>query len=167
MPFSCYEKVSEKKYVTKKYRFVAQDGVDGSFSFADLAAGSYELQVAKPEVGIQATRRVEAPAADLLVQLGPTITLHGRVFDAASHAPVRRFEVTLGPASPGAEVNDFSGERGHQFDATAGAFVMEDVPVGLSTLVVSADGYRATTIEGISGDADASGSELEVAKIEL
>ena len=136
---------------------------DGSFSIADLAAGSYELQIAQMELGIHASRRVEAPVSDLRVELGPTITVRGRVFDAATRAPVPRFAVMLAPASSRLEEDDAFGGRNQEFDTPEGTLLLEDVLVGGSILIVSAEGYRAKTIEGVAVSADAGNPELEVA----
>src|SRR5262249_53022158 len=57
---------------------------DGSFAIPDLAAGPYELTVPKDEAGIELTRTVTAPAADLRVEVPPAYTLRGRVLDAAT-----------------------------------------------------------------------------------
>ena len=135
---------------------------DGTFLIADLAPGSYELQIAKNDGGIHATRRVEAPVSDLRVELGPTLTLRGRVFDATTRAPVPRFSIALARASSPPDGEDFSG-RSQEFDAAEGTFVLEDVAVGGSTLFVRAEGYRQKAIEGVTVSSDATSPELEVA----
>jgi hypothetical protein len=134
----------------------------GGFSFADLAAGRYDLQIEKQDAGIHARRTVEAPGPDVRVELGPTFTVRGRVFDAASRAPVPEFAVTVGHDPPSQD-GDFPGLRTQAFDAPEGVFVMEDVPAGESTVTVSSDGYRTKEIEGVAIGGDAGAPELEVA----
>jgi Carboxypeptidase regulatory-like domain len=135
---------------------------DGSFAIADLAPGAYELQVNKPDAGVHVTRRVEAPSSDLRVQLGPAVTVRGRVLDAASRAPVPRFSIHVSPASR-PDMEDVSSGRNQEFDAAEGTFVLEDVTVGGSTLLIKADGYRQKTIEGVAAAGEEGNPELEVA----
>ena len=96
---------------------------------------------------------MRAPAADLLVELGPTGSIRGRVIDAATRAPVPEFSVEVGRGSQAPE-DDFADSRAQEVSAADGAFVVEDLPVGAFTLAVSA-GVSQEGMEDLAVTAEA------------
>jgi protocatechuate 3,4-dioxygenase beta subunit len=135
----------------------ATTGPDGTFELGDLAPGLYQLTASHEELGIQQSRAVEAPAADVQIVLGPTGTLRGRVADAATGRPVPRFKVRLPPDSE-------TGRMGREVPAedAGGAFSIADAPLGDIAVVVSAEGFAAKRVDAtVTSDADP--PELEVA----
>ena len=134
---------------------------DGSFHIADLSPGRYELGV-RTDIGLSTNRMVEAPASDLRIELGPTTTVRGRVVDATTRLPVPRFEVALWPSPDSTPTVDI-GSRTETFTTTDGTFVLEDVPLGESTMSVRAEGYRPKDVEGLSITGDSDDVEQEVA----
>jgi large repetitive protein len=135
-------------------------GADGGFSISDLAPGAYTLVVTTDE-GVSVTRPAEAPAADVRIELGPTTTVRGRVIDAATRGAVPAFQVTVQPI--GNEQGEAAMGRSQEFSAEDGAFVLEHVALGASTLSVHAEGYRPHVIEDLVLSADAGAPALEVA----
>jgi protocatechuate 3,4-dioxygenase beta subunit len=136
---------------------------EGRFTLADLAAGAYELKIAHDD-GISATRQVQAPAADLRVELAPSGTVRGRVVDAATRAPVAAFQVHLTrQPRPGRAADDFADGRSEEIEAADGTFVVEGLPPGAATLYVRAEGYRMRTIENVAVTGDADAPAIDVA----
>src|SRR5262249_46013233 len=140
---------------SKSVERTVETQADGTFAIADVAAGGYELAV-RTTSGEQASLRVEAPNADVRVELPPTITLHGRVIDAATRAPVPRFAVSVGVHEHDAQPRGIG-----VLEAADGTFTVDDVVPGKSVLSVKADGYREKRIEDIEAPADGAGSEME------
>jgi protocatechuate 3,4-dioxygenase beta subunit len=128
---------------------------DGTFDIGDLAAGAYELTATHPELGIRETLAVEAPAAGVQITLAPRGAVRGRVVESASRRPVTRF--TVGVRSYGGHDRTVPGE-----DA-AGAFSIDDVPLGTASLMVTAEGFATRRIEEIAITADGEPPEVEVA----
>jgi hypothetical protein len=137
---------------------------DGAFVLEDVHAGPYLLIAVKSgTTGVSTRRSVEAPARDVRLEFGAAVTVRGRVTDAATHNAVPRFAVNVHPAVDLTPEDGLLGDRSQAFATTDGSFVMEDVPLGDSTLTVTADGYRTKTLEEISISDDAGTSEIEVA----
>jgi protocatechuate 3,4-dioxygenase beta subunit len=134
---------------------------DGGFLLADLTPGPYALTVST-ESGTVVKRAVEAPAADLLIDLSPTTTVRGRVVEAATRGPVTRFLVGIGMKPSGEASFDQPGHPTQMFTAADGVFVMEDVPLGSATLTVQAEGYRTKEIPDLVFSADMPTPEIEV-----
>jgi protocatechuate 3,4-dioxygenase beta subunit len=123
----------------------ATTSADGAFAIADLAPGVYELSVQHEALGLHHKRTIEAPSAGLEIVLAPTVTLRGRVLDAASRQPVTRFQVAV----------ESAGERGStsrsvEAEDASGSFTVEDVATGEARLTVSAEGFARKTVEGLS-----------------
>lgn len=127
---------------------------DGSFEIAGLSAGVYRLSAHHAELGIAETRMVEAPGDDVAIVLAAAVTLRGHVLEAASRKPVTRFTITT------------QGEnrwlsRSEEAEDANGAFEVADVPVGPATLTVTAEGYAARTISGLTLEAGVDSPPLE------
>jgi protocatechuate 3,4-dioxygenase beta subunit len=125
---------------------------DGTFRLADLVPGVYQLSVVDPSGGVQ-SRTVEAPSADMQIQLDPTGHVRGRVMDARTQAPVRSFQAR---AVPTRQVPGRAAAGPQTFDDPAGTFVIGDLPVGEVSLTVHAEGYVAASLEAtVSVDGEA------------
>jgi hypothetical protein len=135
---------------------------EGDFLLGDLTPGPYEVLVTT-ESGIAVRRTVEAPASDVRIEIGPTTTVRGRVVEAATRSPVARFHVTIEREAGEAAPSEDFGARSQEFAVADGGFVIEDVPLGESTLTVRADGYLPQRIEDLALTAEAPPPEIEVA----
>jgi protocatechuate 3,4-dioxygenase beta subunit len=135
---------------------------DGGFVLGDLAPGPYELVVTREDAGLYETRGVDAPASDVRVELGPRGALRGRVVDARSREPVPRFSLALG-REPGESAPEWRMPRHLEVGDAAGSFVFAGIPAGEVTLVVRAEGYVPTRVEGLVVPDGGELAELEVA----
>lgn len=99
-------------------------GDDGSFRFDEVRPGAVSVQFGPT---LMESQPVTAPADDVKLVLPAMRSVHGRVVDAASGAPVEAFTVI--------------GDRVSQpFESPKGEFTL-DVPEKLETISVMASGY--------------------------
>ena len=132
---------------------------DGRFAFEDLDPGTYAVTATNRELGLEVKQEVDVPGPDVQMVLPASGTVRGRVRDAATHAPLGRFDVVLSwDLGAGA-----AGQRALRGDDPSGAFIAADVPAREMTVRVSADGYAEGVLEGVSVAADEETSELEFA----
>jgi protocatechuate 3,4-dioxygenase beta subunit len=132
---------------------------DGTFALDDLSPGPYDLWATKENTGIRATRRGEAPAPDVRIELGPLGALRGRVADARTGAPVTRFTVTAG----GSEAEAREGFQTQEVSDADGAFVLEDLSVGDVSVTVEAEGYLRQEASGVVSSGGEEAPPLEIA----
>ncbi|HET9314770.1 MAG TPA: carboxypeptidase-like regulatory domain-containing protein, partial [Vicinamibacteria bacterium] len=126
---------------------------EGRFELGGLTPGVHELRVRHEGLGAMLVRTVEAPADDVQVVLAPSVTVRGRVLDAASRQPVPRFELVLTTAGSHREV---------PVEDPAGSFTVEEVPIGEVRLSISAEGYAERKVEGLSFERDDEPAPLEI-----
>jgi carboxypeptidase family protein len=127
----------------------AMTEADGSFVLADLASGRYELYIGKEQTGIDERRTVEAPSANVLIELGRAATLRGRVLDAKSRDPIPQFTLSLHRESADETPSAMSHRSGTEVSDAGGAFEITDVAAGEWTLTVNAQGYPRRDVEGV------------------
>jgi 5-hydroxyisourate hydrolase-like protein (transthyretin family) len=135
---------------------------EGRFTLSDLEAGTYELAVSH-EDGVEATRTVQAPSADVRVDLAPAGTLRGRVLDAATRSPLPAYWVTVSrPRARGGD-DDFADSRVEEIQGTDGAFAIDGLPPGAAEVTIQAEGYRNKKLEDVAISSDDDAPPLEVA----
>ena len=116
---------------------------DGRFALTDVAAGTVRLGLRKPEEHVNATAEAEAPG-EVAIEL-PALKVEGRVIDAVTRQPIRRYTITFENGPPST------------FDTADGRFTLSRIPAGRVMLAFSAEGYADTHIV-LTGQ-----TELEVA----
>ncbi|HEY8181529.1 MAG TPA: carboxypeptidase regulatory-like domain-containing protein [Thermoanaerobaculia bacterium] len=107
----------------------AMSSSDGSFVVEGLEPGPQVVRFGRG--GIQ-QQTVDVPTRDLVLVLGATRAIHGRVIDAASGAPVERFSIG------GSGADDYSMPT--LFDSPTGEFKV-DVPAKAAKIAIQALGY--------------------------
>lgn len=118
-------------------------GMDGRFTFGDLASGVYSLQVSKPGYA-GASASVSLPpgqSADVgalrLTQLATTGTLRGRVTASATGLGIAGAAVTISGAANLNVLTDALGQ-----------YEIVNLPQGLVTITISAGGYALVSVAG-------------------
>jgi protocatechuate 3,4-dioxygenase beta subunit len=106
---------------------------EGRFTFRDLPRRTFDVTVYKAD-GSRATKAVEVPSSDVLIELPDAITLRGRVVDAETSKPISDFMLGVTTSQPG-------GAGKSPYHAEDGSFEVEAVPVDGLALAVSAAGY--------------------------
>lgn len=106
---------------------------DGRFVLRDLPRRTLELVVFKAD-GSRASKQVEVPSSDIVVELPDVVTLHGRVVDAETKDPIRDFMIGVTQSQMGG-----SGKTPHHSDD--GTFEVEAVPSEGLALAIGAAGY--------------------------
>jgi hypothetical protein len=130
----------------------------GVFLVGDLTPGVFSIEAQHPKLGAIGSRMVEAPARDVVFTLPAAGSVRGRAVDAQSREPVRGFEVSVASSE-----EDDRWQRVGTVDGAAGAFLVEDVPEGVVTVSVTAEGYANASVEDVTVQADAEPAEVEVA----
>src|SRR6185369_8410556 len=118
-----------------------QTGPDGTFRIGDLTPGEMMVAFSKREEFIQMSRAVNAPANDVNIELPAGGRLSGRVIDKNTHEPVKAFEAGISPSRNGGGMVMMMAPTMKSFTSDDGTFVLENVPVGATTLAVNAPGY--------------------------
>ncbi|MBK7977424.1 MAG: carboxypeptidase regulatory-like domain-containing protein [Deltaproteobacteria bacterium] len=119
----------------------------GGVELSGLEPGTYEVEVVAERYARITLPGVSAGGPTLDVRLDPAARLVGRVVDAASGAPVKRFSV------------------GHTaFHDADGGFEFADLPEKPEPIEVLADGYAPTTIGPFGA---ASGAKLDAGTVRL
>lgn len=139
----------------------ARSSPDGSFEVADLAPGSYELQVSHPQYS-PGRAVVTLPASGRLdgveVRLEPGVKIRGRVLDESGAPVADAFVLLLDPQS-GAPV---PGDPRGRMTGTDGAFELAGVAPGTWSLVASAAGYAPSAPVVVDATAGAENVVLRV-----
>jgi len=117
---------------------------DGSFRLTGLAAGAVSVEAKKEGVGWMSKPRVQTGTENLELSLAAEAGVAGVVKEAASGAPVRRFNVQVSSAL----VPDIFGsgssswiEPERPFVSEDGSFVLEGLRPGRTAIVVRAEGF--------------------------
>jgi protocatechuate 3,4-dioxygenase beta subunit len=136
---------------------------DGSFRLADLSPGEMMLTFTKPEDFVQLIRPVTAPARDVNIDLPAGGRISGHVVDKATHAPVKSFDAGISMSRPGgAGMAIAMPPVMHSVTSDDGSFTLENVPTGNLTVVVTAPGYVAARIAGVTVENGKTVDNLEV-----
>jgi len=133
--------------------------VDGRFSLSNISAGDVVITASKPDEYINVRRAVSAPASNVVIEVGGSSTLSGRVVDKTTGRPVTRFEIELASAT-GSTTTKFA--EGRTFDDERGEFEISNPPEGIVQIVVRAEGYAATKSDRLKMAAGQSIDDLEI-----
>jgi carboxypeptidase family protein len=126
-----------------------ETGPDGSFRLTGLGEGPYEIVASKPEVATAERRNVAEDLDDLEIVLpGPT-GVAGRVEDAASGSPVRRFTILLHRIERSAGSIGRSSEGSRAFLDEEGRFRFAGLRPGEYGVSSRAEGFVEGEVEGI------------------
>jgi hypothetical protein len=123
----------------------------GSFQLTRLAAGPVQIDVSAGGLP-GASRRAEAPARDLVLELASSVTLEGSARERRTGAPVDRFAVTLLRREGDASAVSASGRKG-RFHLV--------IPAGPQRLRVRASGYAPADVS-VDAPAGGAGAWLDV-----
>jgi uncharacterized GH25 family protein/protocatechuate 3,4-dioxygenase beta subunit len=130
---------------------------EGRFRFEALAEGSYELAVMS-RGGARHEEKVELTGdRDVLVEFR-TVSVSGRVADAADRSPIAGAAVVLLPREGGGEAARFFPVE--TSTDSRGAFRLSDVPEGAWKVRVSQEGYAPAEEEVQVTDAPVEGVEI-------
>jgi len=118
-----------------------EPSADGTFSITGLAPGKYTLTGTTGD-GHMGTPPVEvtAPAANVVLTMPRGGRIEGRVVERGTLRPIADF--TVAPSGPRPNFRPPSEKEMHSED---GAFVIENVPLGNTTIRASARGYVTAT----------------------
>lgn len=144
-------------------RSMEETAPDGSFRLSDLAPGAMMLMATKDEEFIQQVRPVTAPATDVLIEIPPGGRIAGRVIDRSTKQPVTQFQAGISSPRGGGGMVFMTPPQTRAFTSDDGAFLLENVPAGQTTVVVQAPGYTATRISNITVEEGKTVADLEVA----
>lgn len=75
----------------------------GDFEVADIAPGRYQIVVRHPSYEPSTQTRVEAGEMNVAIELRPLPVITGQVVDAATGAPITKFEAQLRQGVPGSQ----------------------------------------------------------------
>jgi uncharacterized GH25 family protein len=140
----------------------AETGPDGTFRLTDLTPGEMMLAYSKPDQLIQGMRAVTAPASDINIELPAGGRITGHVVDKATHQPVKTFEAGVSPSRSGGGMVMMMPPMMRSFTSDDGTFVLENVPVGASTVSVTAPGYVEARVPNVIVENDKAGDAIEV-----
>jgi len=140
-----------------------QTASDGTFRIGDLAPGELMVAFSKREEFIQMNRAVNAPANDVNVDLPPGGRISGRVVDKNTHQPVKAFEAGISPSRNGGGMVMMMAPSMQSFTSDDGTFVLENVPVGATTLAVNAPGYVQERVPNLTVENGKALENIEVA----
>ena len=135
---------------------------DGSFRLSNLTPGDMMLNAAKLDEFIQHHQRVRAPAHDITIEVPAGGRVTGRVVDKETKQPVTTFEAGLSGERGGGGFRFVGPPQTRPFTTDDGTFVLENVPVGPTTLIVNAVGYTAANIANVNVEVGKT-AEVEVA----
>ncbi len=124
----------------------AETGPDGSFRIGDLAPGQFMLSVSKPDEFIQDFRTATAPASDITIEIPAGGRISGRVVDKTTKQPVTAFDAGVTVQRGGGGMIFMGAPQTRSFTSDDGTFVLENVPVGQTNLVVNAPGYTSSRL---------------------
>jgi carboxypeptidase family protein len=120
---------------------MAVSGADGSFELSEVEAGPQLVRFGKKGFQQQA---VTAPANNIVLKLPAMRTLHGRVIDAATGEPVKKFIANVETPSEEFDVPTPTESETGEFNTEA--------PQEAVTLSVTAQGYVAATKIAVAAD---------------
>ncbi|HET6201702.1 MAG TPA: carboxypeptidase-like regulatory domain-containing protein [Planctomycetota bacterium] len=119
----------------------------GSFRIEGLEGGPFILEASYEKKGYVEVRGIEPDADGIEIVLGAPGSVSGRVLDADTGEPVRRFIVR--PMRVVRQGSGGSGEGGNEepFDSASGAFELSGLKPGVHDLTFRAEGFLETTVE--------------------
>lgn len=126
-------------------------GVDGRFTLASLAPGTYAVRTYRPGGGEAIAEHVQTGTSTRLV-IKPTGTIEG-VVRRSDNLPLAELEVSLADKATGLWRSD-------TFFQTDGRFIFHDLPAGSYTLEVTAAGGHGTHVLALAEGAKASGVSI-------
>ncbi|HSP15712.1 MAG TPA: carboxypeptidase-like regulatory domain-containing protein [Thermoanaerobaculia bacterium] len=137
--------------------------LDGSFRLTDLSPGQMMLNATKEEEFIQQIRPVNAPAADLKIEVPPGGQVRGRVFDKETNQPITAFEAGVSTPRGGGGMVIMMPPAMRHFTADDGTFVLENVPAGSTQIIVNAPGYTTARMPNVNVEEGKTIADLDVA----
>ena len=140
-----------------------ETGADGSFRLGNLSPGSMMLNATKEDEFIQQFRPVTAPATDLLIEIPPGGRIAGRVVDKNTKQPVTAFDAGVSTPRGGGGMVFMGPSQSRPFTVDDGAFVLDNVPAGTTSLVVTAPGYTIARVPNVTVEEGKATAEIEVA----
>ena len=135
---------------------------DGSFRLADLTPGQMMLNANKREDFIDQMRPVTAPAHDVLIELPAGGRITGHVVDKNTHNPVTSFQAGISRSRAGGGMVVMTPPMLKSFTTDDGSFTLDNVPAGLTQVVVSAAGYTTAHLPGVTVEEGKTVSDLQV-----
>ena len=138
-------------------------GFDGTFRLTDLAPGQMMLNAMKADEFIQVIRPVTAPATDVNIEVPPGGRISGRVVDKATGAPVTAFQAGVSAPRGGGGMVIMMPPSMRPFTSDDGTFVLENVPVGQTQVVVNAAGYTTGRVSNLTVEEGKTLANVEVA----
>jgi hypothetical protein len=130
---------------------------DGRFVFTDLPAGHYSLELTTAEArGAAVIDLADGQSTDITIELDGLHSVHGRVLDAQTKAPIKG--IVMSAAAAGSNINFNSGAPRAQTTDASGAFTIENMPIGSLTVmgipndVTSYDGFDVARTVGADGN---------------
>ena len=139
-----------------------ETGPDGSFTLTDLPPGQMMLMASKPDEFIQVNRPVKAPAADVMIEVPGGGRISGRVFDKETKQPITTFDAGLSGRRGGGAMVMMGPSQTRPFTSDDGVFLLENAPLGIATVVVTAAGYTTATLPNVDVK-EGQATEVEVA----
>ena len=139
-----------------------ETGPDGAFTLSDLPAGQMMVMASKPDEFIQVNRPVKAPATDVVIEVPGGGRISGRVFDKETKQPITTFDAGLSGSRGGGGMVMMGPNQTRPFTSDDGSFVLENVPLGPATVVVTAAGYTVATLPNVDVE-EGQATDVEVA----
>jgi hypothetical protein len=137
-------------------------GPDGSFLITDLEPGDTQLTIARRDDTIRLSRKVTAPADNLVIEVPPGETISGRVVTKDDGRPVTDFRAGLSTAQRMGGQIRYSGPQWKTFRNADGTFTIENVTAGSTDVVVSAPGYVIKRTSGLNVEEGKGIKDLEI-----
>jgi len=139
-----------------------QTGVDGSFTIPDLPVGQMMLIANKFEEGIREQRSVTAPSREVLIELPPGGRITGRVLDKSTKNPITTFRAGMSNNRSGGGMVIRMPPSLQNFRSDDGSFVLENVAVGATELIVEAPGFIRGRTGGMSIEEGKTVADVEI-----
>ena len=140
-----------------------ETGGDGSFRIGNLSPGPTMLNVTKEDEFIQQFRPITVPSNDILIEVPAGGRIAGRVVDKTTKQPITSFEAGITAMRGGGGMMIMGPPQTRAFTTEDGTFVLDNVPAGATTLVVTAPGYTAGRVPNVTVEEGKAVADIEVA----